>query len=147
MTHIGVSKLTIIGSDNGLSPGWPQVIIWTNAGILSIGPLATKFSEILIEIHIFSLKKCIWNCRLQNGGHFPRPQCVKPILYVLLVFHWLRHQVKCFSHMHPRVPKASDNWSGLLYLPPASLQEAGLLGTRWLWVVNMQDTHWGAADW
>ena len=33
------SKLTTIGSDNGLSPGQPQAIIWTNAGILLIGHL------------------------------------------------------------------------------------------------------------
>ena len=32
--HICVSKLTIIGSDNGLSPGWRQAIIWTNAEFL-----------------------------------------------------------------------------------------------------------------
>ena len=57
MTHICVSKLTIIGSDNGLSPGRRQAIIWTNAGILLIGPLRTNFSEILIEIHTFSFKK------------------------------------------------------------------------------------------
>ena len=37
VTHICVSKLTIIGSDNGLSPGRRQAIIWTNAGILLIG--------------------------------------------------------------------------------------------------------------
>ena len=37
--HICVSKLTIIGSDNGLSPDRRQAIIWTNAGILLIGPL------------------------------------------------------------------------------------------------------------
>ena len=48
--HICVNKLTIIGSDNGLSPGQCQAIIWTNAGILLIGPLGTNFSEILIEI-------------------------------------------------------------------------------------------------
>ena len=48
--HIWVNKLTIIGSDNGLSPGLRQAIIWTNAGILLIGPLGTNFSEILIEI-------------------------------------------------------------------------------------------------
>ena len=36
VTHIGVSKLTIIGSDNGLSPDRRQAIIWTNAGILLI---------------------------------------------------------------------------------------------------------------
>ena len=32
--HICVSKLTIIGTDNGLSPCQRQVIIWANAGIL-----------------------------------------------------------------------------------------------------------------
>ena len=51
VTHICVSKLTIIGSDNGLSPGRRQAIILTNAGIFSIGPLGTNFSEILIEIY------------------------------------------------------------------------------------------------
>ena len=34
VTHICVSKLTTIGSDNGLSPGRRQAIIWTNAGII-----------------------------------------------------------------------------------------------------------------
>ena len=48
VTHICVSNLAIIGSDNGLSPGRYQAIIWTNAGILSIGPLGTNFSDILI---------------------------------------------------------------------------------------------------
>ena len=50
VTHICVNKLTIIGSNNGLSPGRRQALIWTNAGILLIGPLGTNFSEILIEI-------------------------------------------------------------------------------------------------
>ena len=57
VAYIFVSELTIIGSDNGLSPGRRQAIIWTNAGILLIGPLGTNFSEILIEIHIFSFRK------------------------------------------------------------------------------------------
>ena len=57
VTHICVGKLTIVGSDNGLSPERRQAIIWTNAGILLIGPLGTNFSEILIEIQTFSLKK------------------------------------------------------------------------------------------
>ena len=52
-----VSNLTIIASDNGLSPARRQAIIWTNAGILLIGPLAIDISEILIEIQIFSFKK------------------------------------------------------------------------------------------
>ena len=45
-----------IGSDNGLSPGRHQAIIWTNAGILLIWTLETKFREILIEIDTFSFK-------------------------------------------------------------------------------------------
>ena len=57
MTHICVNKLTIICSDNGLSPERRQAIIQTNAGILLIGLLGTNFSEILIEIQTFSLKK------------------------------------------------------------------------------------------
>ena len=57
VTHICVSKLTIIGSDNGLSPGRRQAIIWTNAGILLIRTLGTNFSEISIGILTFSFKK------------------------------------------------------------------------------------------
>ena len=57
VTHISVSKLSILGSDNGLSPGRRQAIIWTNGGILLIGPLGTIFSEILIGIQTFSFTK------------------------------------------------------------------------------------------
>ena len=57
MTHISVSKITNIGSDNGLSPERHHAIIWANAGILLIGPLGTNFNEILIEIQTFLLKK------------------------------------------------------------------------------------------
>ena len=52
LTHWGrvmnlcVGNLTIIGSDNGSSPGRHQAIIWTYAGILLIGPQGTNFSEI-----------------------------------------------------------------------------------------------------
>ena len=57
VTHICVSKLTTIGSDNSLSPGRRQAIIWTNDGILLIRTLGTNFSEILSEIRSFSFKK------------------------------------------------------------------------------------------
>ena len=56
-THICFSKLTIIGSDNGFSPGRRQAIIWTNAGILLIWPSRTNLSEISIDIQTFSFKK------------------------------------------------------------------------------------------
>ena len=57
VTHICVGKLTIIVSDNGLSPARRQAFIWNNAGILLIWPLETNFSEILIGIQTFSFKK------------------------------------------------------------------------------------------
>ena len=57
MTHICVSKLTINGSDNGLSPGRRQAIIWTNDGILLIRSLLTNFREILLGIQTFPFKK------------------------------------------------------------------------------------------
>ena len=57
VTQICVSKLTIIGSDNGLSPRQCQAIIWTNAGIFLIRILGTNLSEILSRIHTFSFKK------------------------------------------------------------------------------------------
>ena len=50
-------KLTIIVPNNGLSPGRRQAIIWNHAGILLIWTLGTNFSEILSQIHAFSLKK------------------------------------------------------------------------------------------
>ena len=57
VTHICVSKIITIGSDNGLSPDRRQAIIGTNAGILLIGPWGTNFSEISIGIQTFSFKK------------------------------------------------------------------------------------------
>ena len=76
--HIYVSKLTIIGSNNGLSLGQRQAIIWTNAGILLIGPLGTNLSEILIAIDIFSFKKM--HLKILSGNW--QPFC--PSLDVLL---------------------------------------------------------------
>ena len=72
VTHICVSKLTIIGSDNGLSPGRRQAIIWTNDGILLIRPLGTNFSEILSKIRIFSFKKM----HLKTSSVKWRPFCL-----------------------------------------------------------------------
>ena len=55
--HICVGNLTSIGSDNGLSSGRRQSIIWTNAGILLIRPLGKNWIQVLIKIHTFSFKK------------------------------------------------------------------------------------------
>ena len=69
MTRICVSKLTNIGSNNGLSPGRCQAIIWTHAGISLIGLLGTNFSEFLIEIYTFSFKKM--HLKMSSGKWCP----------------------------------------------------------------------------
>ena len=74
MTHIWVSKLNIIGSDNGLSPDRCQVIIGTSAGILLIWPLATNFSDELIEICI--QQNAFENVVCEMASILSRPQCV-----------------------------------------------------------------------
>ena len=70
--HICGSKLTIIVSDNGLLPGRCQAIIWTNAGILLIGPLGTNSSDFFIKIHTFSFKKM----HLKRSSGKWRPFCL-----------------------------------------------------------------------
>ena len=65
VTYIWVGNLTIISSDNGVSPTRRQAIIWTNAGIFLIGPLGTNLSEILIDFHMFSFKKM--HLKLSSG--------------------------------------------------------------------------------
>ena len=72
VTHICVSKLTTIGSDNGLSLGRRQTIIWSNAGILLNWTLWTNFSEILSEIDTFSFKQM----RLKMSSGKWRPYCL-----------------------------------------------------------------------
>ena len=67
--HICVVEITIIGSDNGLSPGRRQAIIWTSVEILFIEPLRTNFSEILIEIHTFSFKEI--DLKMSSGNRRP----------------------------------------------------------------------------
>ena len=99
MTYICVSKSTIIGSDNGLSPGRRQAIIWTNAGILLIRPLGTNFNEMLFEILTFSFMKM----RLKVSSAKWRPFCpglnmlreslsLDPVvfryLFFAVVMHW-----------------------------------------------------------
>ena len=82
MTHICVSKITTIGSDNGLSPDWHQAIFWTNAGLLSIGPLRTYFNENLIKIQQFSMKKM----HMKMSSAKWRPSCLG--LNVLISTHY-----------------------------------------------------------
>ena len=77
MTHTCVGNLAIIGSDNGLSPGWHQAIILTNAEILIFRTLGTNFNDIFIEIHTFSFKRInLEMSSLEMAAILSRPQCV-----------------------------------------------------------------------
>ena len=86
VTHIYVRKLASIVSDNGLLPGRRQAIIWTNAGILLIGPLGTNFSKILIKIHTFSFKKM--HLKMSSGKW--RPFCLGLNVLKALTRHGIR---------------------------------------------------------
>ena len=55
--YICVSESGSIVSDNGFSPIRRQAIIWTIVGLMSIEPLGTNFSEILIKIQNSSFTK------------------------------------------------------------------------------------------
>ena len=81
VTHICVGNLTIIGPDNGLSPGRRQAITRTNAVILLIEPLRTNFSEVSIEIHTFSFMKMY----LKMSSAKWRPFCLGLIVLILVI--------------------------------------------------------------
>ena len=76
---ICVSKQSVTCSDNGLSPDRRPAIIWTNAGILLIRPFGTNFSEILIEILVFSFKKM----HLEMSAKC-RPSCLGPNILIVM---------------------------------------------------------------
>ena len=94
VTHICVSKLTIIGSDNGLSPGRRQAIIWTNAGILLIWTFRNKlqwnfkrYSDIFVEENAF--ENVIW----KMAAILSRPQCVN-LFWLQYIGNLLRYYKK-----------------------------------------------------
>ena len=122
--HICVGKLTIIGSDNGLSPGRRQAITWTNAGILLIEPLGTNFSEIFIESLIFSFKKI----RLKVLSTKWRPFCLGlnvlklpwsdycPFLFIM--GHWVNCGIVtsyCDVILIDNFPQNLSKWSDVLF--------------------------------
>ena len=94
VTHICVIKLTIIGSVNGLAPERRLAIIWTNGGILSIGPLGTNFNEILIKIHTFSQENAFENVVCETAAILSRPQCVKHVLPLKVLLHCGTHHLR-----------------------------------------------------
>ena len=66
VTHICVTKLIIIGSDNGLWHGQRQAIIRTNVIILLIRNLVTILVKYSAKSNNFHSRKYIWRFRLRN---------------------------------------------------------------------------------
>ena len=111
VTHICVSKLTIFSSNNGLSPGRHQAIIWTNAGILLIGPLGTNFSEILIEIYSFSFKKM--HLKMSSGKW--RQSCLGLNVLKVMIYDVMRSVVWTLLSRTPgRARQAPGVWDRLI---------------------------------
>ena len=73
-----------------------QAIIWSNAGILSIGPIGTNFSEILIGIQIFSFKKV----------HLKTSSAKFKWSDFLCTF-----RIQCLSHLQPHYKEIRNNVS------------------------------------
>ena len=111
MTHICVGNLSIIGSDNGLAPGWRQANIWTSAGILLIGPLGTNFSEMLIRVKTFSFKKM----HLKMSSAKWRPFC--PDLNVLISFSRILDFSIMFLVIHTTINEVCPISSYLILIP------------------------------
>ena len=77
--HIYFTKLTITGSDNGLSPGQCRAIIWTNVGILLIEPLDKLQRNLNRNWHIFIQENPLENVVWKMAAILSRPQCVKSL--------------------------------------------------------------------
>ena len=114
------------GSDNGLSPGRHQAIIWSrdisNAGILLMGLVGTNLSETWIQIQIFSLNfeentfdrvvceipailcqpQCVNKLTPRQNGHYFADNAFKHISWMkTLKLHWIlfqTDQLTIFQH-------------------------------------------------
>ena len=143
MTHICVGNLSIIGSDNGLSPARRQAIIWTNAGILSIRSLGTHFTEILSKNHTFSFKKM----HLKTSSAKWRPSCLGLNVLMLAIakecvwytYIWNTLSIKCvlwnkYSRIATHKANSNTIMCGILYRPNncdfKSSEESRLLCVR-----------------
>ena len=142
MTHICVGKSTIIGSDNGLSPDRRQAIIWTNAGLLLIGPWGTNFSEILIEIHTFSFKKI----RLKVSSGKWRPFCLG--LNVLTHWGWVKHNASVnYTIIGSDNGLSPARHKNIIWIN-AGMLLIGPLGTNLVkFLSQLKDFHWWICIW
>ena len=108
VTHICVSNLTIIGSDNGLSPDWRQAIIWANAGILLIGPcmrnkLQWKFNR---NSNIFVLQNALENVVWEMTSILSQPQCT----WTLMSAVWEK-PLNLITHSRNSLAPGKSKWN------------------------------------
>ena len=129
VTHICVGELTIIGSDNGLSPGRRQAIIWTNAGILLIWPHMKKFWwNCNQNWSIFIQENALENVVCEMASILSRPQCVNNML--LRWHHNERNGVsnhRCLDCLLSRLFTLKKT---------SGLRVTGRCDVAWLWVTG-----------
>ena len=126
VTHICVCKPTIIGWYNGLSPDRRQAIIWTNVGILLMGPLGTNFSDILTGIQTFSFKKML----LKMSSAKWRPFCLG---LNVLMGHWI-HKCMSISQLTITMSKVNSASSHTFKLSISfATRSAKIAQNRYLW--------------
>ena len=88
VTHTWAIKSTIIDSDNTLSPGLRQAIIWNKDEIVLFQTYGTNVSEILSEINIFSFKKMHLKMSSANGRFvFERGPGIGEVTWKIY-YHW-----------------------------------------------------------
>ena len=87
VTHIPISELTIIGSDNGLSPGRRQTITWTNINWNLRKKLHWHFKQ---NSYIF-VQKLHLKMSCAMVAILSQPQCVK---YLSINNIWLYSSVE-----------------------------------------------------
>ena len=122
VTHICVSDLTSIGSDNGLSPGRRQAIIRTNAGILLIRPLGTNFSDFFSRnSNIFIQEKAFESVVCEKAAILSRPQWINSSSPSAAYIHqWAESAlVQCWltvSWTLGNIFYWSSNWNSIIFI-------------------------------
>ena len=79
VSHIWVSKITIIGSDDGLSPGQRHVIIWSNAGIFVNWTLGNKLQWNFHRNQCIFIQENAFENVCEMTAILSQPQCVNSL--------------------------------------------------------------------
>ena len=97
LTHICVSKLCIINSDNELLPGRRQAIIWTNVGIFLFLTLRNNLQwDVNRNSYIFIQGNPFENVACEMAAILFRPQCLNRVMnsqWFCCTFAWMALQI------------------------------------------------------